>query len=360
MLSPDRSEPRRHNNFDLLRLGAASSVIFSHAFLVTEGSEGNEWFARLSGGQSVLGLVGVFVFFTISGYLVTGSYLSTGSAWRFVMKRALRIFPGLAGNLLFVGLALGALVTTLPLSEYFGDPGLGRFLANNITLDAVDTPLPGVAFSANEAGRVVNGALWTLRYELIMYGMVLLLGLVGGLRLWTSLGLLLLGMIAVRFERALTSWGDLGEWAWLVGFFAAGMAMRLLGDRWLDPRLALAAAIGLALSLYLHLFIMLFPLFGGYLTIYLARGHAPFADLPGRIGDLSYGLYIYGWPVEQAVVWATRDKLPWWQVFALSMVLAVPIAWLSWHGIEKRALQLGRRSWIAAPPDEAAAAQRVL
>jgi len=168
---------------------------------------------------------------------------------------------------------------------------------------------------------------------------------------------LLLGMIAIRFEQALTQWGDLGEWAWLVGFFAAGMAMRLSGDRWLDRRLALAAAIGLALSLYLHLFIMLFPLFGGYLTIYLARGHAPFADLPGWIGDLSYGLYIYGWPVEQAVVWATGDKLPWWQVFALSMALAVPIAWLSWHGIEKRALRLGRGKWAATMSDQAATAR---
>src|ERR1700735_5470329 len=76
----DRVLNTHRNNFDALRFFAAASVIFSHAFLVAEGTEGNEWFARLTGGQTILGLVGVFVFFTISGYLVTGSYVSTSSA----------------------------------------------------------------------------------------------------------------------------------------------------------------------------------------------------------------------------------------------------------------------------------------
>ena len=320
-------------------------MIFSHAFLVAEGTEGNEWFAYLTGGQTILGLVGVFVFFTISGYLVTGSYLSTASPQRFALKRALRIFPGLWVNLLVTGLVLGPVVSALPLGNYFSDAGLTAFFHNNLLLDATDTPLPGVIFSANQVGRIVNGALWTLRYELMMYVMVLLLGVTGLLRLSVSIFLLGLGIAAIGFERALTPYGDLGEWAWLVGFFAAGMCLRLLRDaRWWDRRLALLALIGLAVSAWLHLFIMLFPLFGGYLTIYLARAHTERLDFLGRAGDLSYGLYIYGWPIEQAVVWATGDQLPWWQVFLLSLALAVAMAMLSWHGIEKRALRLGQRT----------------
>jgi peptidoglycan/LPS O-acetylase OafA/YrhL len=316
-------------------------VIFSHAFLVAEGTEGNEWFARLTGGQTILGLVGVFVFFTISGYLVTGSYVSTSSALRFTAKRALRIFPGLWVNLLVVGLILGPIVSVLPLGTYLGDAGLGAFLRNNLLLDATDTPLPGVIFSDNQVGRLVNGALWTLRYELMMYVMVLLLGLTGLLRLSISLFLLGLGIVAIGFEQALTPFGDLGEWAWLVGFFASGMSMYFLARdaRFLDRRLALLALIGLVGSAWLHRFIMLFPLFGGYLTIYLGRAHTRPLDFLGRSGDLSYGLYIYGWPIEQAVVWATGGRLPWWQVFALSLALAVMAALLSWHGVEKWALR---------------------
>jgi peptidoglycan/LPS O-acetylase OafA/YrhL len=320
-------------------------VIFSHAFLVAEGSEGNEWFAVLTGGQTILGLVGVFVFFTISGYLVTGSYLSTASAPHYALKRGLRIFPGLWVNLLVVGLVVGPVVSALPLGAYLSDPGLGDFFRNNLLLEATDTPLPAVAFSGNDVGRIVNGALWTLRYELIMYVMVLLLGMVGMLRFPVALALVALGIAAIGFERALTPYGDLGEWAWLVGFFAAGMSLRLLrGAGWRDRRLALLAVIGLGVSAWLHLFIMLFPIFGGYLTIYFAEAHTRRLDFLGRAGDLSYGLYIYGWPIEQAVVWATGGRLPWWQVFLLSMALAAAAALLSWHGVEKWALRLGHRT----------------
>jgi peptidoglycan/LPS O-acetylase OafA/YrhL len=339
----------RANNFDALRFFAAASVIFSHAFLVAEGTEGGEWFARLTGGQTILGLAGVFVFFTISGYLVTGSYLSDPSPPRFALKRALRIFPGLWVNLLLVGLVLGPIVSALPFATYLSDDGLVRFFSHNLLLDATDTPLPDVGFSDNQVGRIVNGALWTLRYEVMMYLMVLLLGLCGLLRLWVSLCLLGLGIVSIGFEQALTPYGDLGEWAWLVGFFASGMTLRLLGARWLDRRLALVAVLGLIVSGWLHLFIMLFPLFGGYLTIYLALAHTRRLDFLGRHGDLSYGLYIYGWPIEQAVVWITGGRMPWWGVFALALALAILAAWLSWHGVEQRALRLGWRKEQLAP-----------
>src|SRR5436189_3986813 len=85
----------RHNNFDLLRLVAAISVIFSHAFLLAENSQDHDPLMILTGGQTILGLVGVFTFFTISGYLVTQSFDTTGSPLVFLAKRGLRIFPGL-------------------------------------------------------------------------------------------------------------------------------------------------------------------------------------------------------------------------------------------------------------------------
>ena len=324
-------------------------MIFSHAFLMANGTEDGEWFAWLTGGQTILGLVGVFLFFTISGYLVTGSYLSTGSPGRFALKRALRIFPGLWVNLLVVGLVLGGCVTTLALRDYLANPGLGLFFRNNLLLQVENTPLPGVVFSQNDVGQIVNGALWTLRYELMMYLMVLLLGLLRLLRLWVCLVLLGVGIAGIGFEQALSDWGDVGEWAWLVGFFAAGMAMRLLGAQARDYRLALLAAAGLVVSGWLHLFIMLFPLFGGYLTIYLAELHWRRLDFLSRAGDLSYGLYIYGWPIEQAVVWASGDKLAWWQVFLISLALAILAAFASWHGVEKWALRLGHRALVQLP-----------
>ena len=90
-------------------------------------------------------------------------------------------------------------------------------------------------------------------------------------------------------------------------------------------------------------------LFRSYLTIYLAELHWRRLDFLSRAGDLSYGLYIYGWPIEQAVVWASGDKLAWWQVFLISLALAILAAFASWHGVEKWALRLGHRALVQLP-----------
>src|SRR6516164_4625964 len=103
----------RQNNFDALRLVAAVSVVFSHSFLIAEGAQDHEWLIRLTGNQSILGLVGVFVFFAISGFLVTQSFEETHDPLRFLAKRALRIFPGLFVATLLSAFVLAPVVTTL-------------------------------------------------------------------------------------------------------------------------------------------------------------------------------------------------------------------------------------------------------
>src|SRR6478609_6745402 len=135
-------DPRhRANNFDALRLIAALSVVFSHSFLIAEGSEADEPFIWLTGKQCILGLVGVFVFFVISGYLVTESWCRS-------------LNPGRLS-------------------------------------------LPSVLFADNSVGLHINGSLWTLRYEAMMYLMIVILGMLRLLRLSTCIALTALGIVAV-------------------------------------------------------------------------------------------------------------------------------------------------------------------
>src|SRR5260221_14779683 len=117
----------RTNNFGALRLAAAVSVVFSHSFLIAEGSEANEPFVRITGNQCVLGLVGVFVFFIISGYLVTESWCRHPLPGGFALRRALRIYPGLVVNVLVCALLIGPLVSALPIRGYFAGPELREF-----------------------------------------------------------------------------------------------------------------------------------------------------------------------------------------------------------------------------------------
>jgi peptidoglycan/LPS O-acetylase OafA/YrhL len=337
---------RRANNFDATRLLAALSVVFSHSFLIAEGSEANEPFALITGNQCILGLVGVFVFFIISGYLVTGSFCRRAALGHFGLRRTLRIYPALVVNVLVCAVLLGPVVSTLPLGAYLTGPELPDFCRKVLTLDPGPLHLPGVLFADNSVGLLINGSLWTLRYEAMMYLMIMLLGAAQLLRLPVAVALTLLGIAAVGFERTLTPFGDLGEWAWFLGFFASGMAICFLGERIVfSGRYALLALAALVLFAWLGRFIMLFPLAGAYLVIWFARRYDPWLDYSRYAGDLSYGLYIYGWPSEQLVMWLSGGRAAWWQVFLGSLAIALPAAWLSWHGIEKWALR-----WRRSPP----------
>jgi peptidoglycan/LPS O-acetylase OafA/YrhL len=334
----------RRNNFDALRLIAALSVVFSHSFLIAEGSEANEPFVRLTGNQCILGLVGVFVFFIISGYLVTESWCRSPMPGRFALRRVLRIYPGLIVNVGLCAFVMGPLITSLPWPAYFSGPELGLFLVKTLALETGPLALPGVLFANNSVGLHINGSLWTLHYEVMMYLMVVMLGMVRLLRLSTCLVLTALGIIAVYFEKSLSPLGDIGEWAWFLGFFGAGMALHFLRDRLVfDWRGAVVALVALVVFVRIGHFIMLFPLAGAYLAIWFARRYDPWLDYARYCGDLSYGVYIYGWPAEQLVMYLSGGRAAWWQVFFGSLALALPMAWLSWHGIEKWALRWGRR-----------------
>src|SRR5690349_10790607 len=126
---------RRENNFDMLRLVAALSVILSHGFLIAQGTEKNDPLNLLTGNQCMLGLTGVFVFFAVSGFLVTQSFEQTRSPLRYLAKRVLRIFPAYLVCLLLTAFVLGPIVTTLPLGEYFHRPEPYHYVYYNSFFD---------------------------------------------------------------------------------------------------------------------------------------------------------------------------------------------------------------------------------
>lgn len=289
----------------------------------------------------------MFVFFAISGFLVTQSFEQTPNPLHFLAKRALRIFPGLFVATLVSAFVLGPLVTDLPLGCYSSRLEPYRYVLGNTLLDQSVHELPGVRFADNPVGLEINGSLWTLRSEFAMYVMVFVLGVLRILTPRVALVLLAFGMACLRFDmlNELEKWGwfvqVLSDWGWLVGFFAAGIALyKLRHTRIFDGRIAIVALGGLALSIPLHQFIVLFPLFGCYLALWLALTPRLPVIRAARFGDLSYGLYVYGWPVEEAVMWLSGGRAAWWQVFLIALPAATAIAFLSWHLVERPMLRL--------------------
>jgi len=127
----------RDNNFTLLRLLAAIGVFVSHTVLITQGREAVPQF------MWSLGTLSVWVFFAISGFLISASFERRTSLADFAVARCLRIFPALIACVVLTVFVLGPSVTSLGLAGYFDDPQTLRFLIGNISLFGETRDLPG-------------------------------------------------------------------------------------------------------------------------------------------------------------------------------------------------------------------------
>jgi len=324
----------RRNNLDFIRFVAAAGVIFSHAFPLGEGRSAVEPLDVFSRGQLSLGRLCVAVFLVISGVLITRSWERTPDVARFIWARVLRIFPGLGVMLLLTTLVLGPAFTRLPLRDYLLSADTHLYWLRNFTLVAPQWDLPGV-FESNAYSKAVNGSLWTLKYEVGFYLLTLVLGLAGQLRK----GVVVFGWVGAAVASLIT--GRLGFWPELYLYFGGGVALYLWRDRVrMGPWLALACAAAWLVTARLGYGRIGTGLFGAYVVLYLAFLPAGALAGFGRWGDFSFGIYVYAFPVQQAVTAMLGGHTAWWVNAAVSLPPVLALSVLSWHLVEKPALRL--------------------
>lgn len=293
-------------------------------------------------GYKHFGEVGVLMFFVISGFLVTKSFLSRRDLLSYLEARILRIFPALAVAVLFGVFVIGPVATTAPLSVYFSDQQTVRHVVNNITLTTPEWGLPGV-FVTNPWRNAVNGSLWSLFTEVRLYLLVGLLGVIGLLaprRLFNT-ALILVVLLCVYFPGVARVFGlafntiDVG----VSSSFAFGAWCYINRDivpiHWVFVVVLSAAAV------LLHgtsSFPLAFDLALSYGTLFFAYTPSPnwIRRLNGT-GDYSYGIYLYAFPVQQMIAFLipTVTALP---MMVLTFGGTFPLAMLSWHVIEKPSL----------------------
>jgi len=330
----------RDNNFDFLRFVAATLVLLGHCFWLS-GRLPEEPLRPLTGGTDMADLA-VDAFFVISGFLITASYLHGQGNISFILKRALRIFPGLAFAVLFALLIIGPLTTPLPLTEYFSDSRTAAFLTNIFLMTRYE--LPGV-FASNPFPEVVNGSFWTLPLEGLMYCSVLLLGALKLLRrqmVMLGLGVLMAGHFFVLPMLGVESVTILKLFR-LGLFFYGGAALYLYQGqiRW-DGRIALLLLAASVLALGSPVWFVVHMLTLPYLVIFLAYVRLPKVAHFGKHGDFSYGMYIFGFPVQQLIIhWFGADiNLALFAMSSLAVTLFFAV--LSWRLVEAPALRLKR------------------
>jgi peptidoglycan/LPS O-acetylase OafA/YrhL len=342
--------------FDTLRLFAATLVLLSHAFSLTDSAEP---VSRLSNGQTAAGPLGVAVFFVISGFLISASFERSHGISEFAGRRALRIMPGLICVVLLTACVFGPLLSALGVESYFRHPEFHRYFLN-IVFKSEDT-LPGT-FVTNPHPEV-NGSLWTLKYEVLCYctiAMLLSLKLTESLNIRILMVVVLIGALAQQLHaldriehienglyRVLLT--NVGNMIVLFAYFAIGAAI-YLGRHRLPLNIGLAiglAAITLVGSA-LGVLNMLLPFAIGYLVIVFGLMKLRFAARVTR-GDYSYGLYVWAFPVQQTIIQLLPDYAFWWVNIAFALPVTLVFAAVSWHCIERPALSLIRLSRSSCP-----------
>lgn len=335
----------RDNNFNLIRVLAALSVLISHSFALTSGNSDAQPFSHTLG--MTLGTMAVDVFFITSGYLVTASLLSRKNAVEFVIARMLRIYPGLLVMLLLTVFGLGAYFTVLPLSSYLANGETYHYLRRCLTLiNGVSFELPGVFRTLPLKGEV-NSSLWTLPYEIRMYGILLLLWMLDSL--WKSkaqrvFDLVVMGIAIVA--GGVTGFGHVTATAvaafWPLAFmFFSGSMFYVLKKRVILSKSVFLVFVFVLLvaSINPRIFGMFYMLLIGYVLFFLAYVPSGWIRKYNTLGDYSYGIYIYAFPVQQTVV-ALYPGISLLHMTLISMLVTLCFAVLSWHFVERHALKL--------------------
>lgn len=337
------------NSFGALRCLMASLVLISHSFLFTSGTSAAEPLTALTGWS--LGEHGVQFFFFMSGLMVAQSLDRSRSEMDFLLARALRIFPALAVCVFLTAFVLRPLISDYTLNQYFKSPALPLYVIKTLGLTTGSAPLPGV-FEHVPLAAHVNSSLWTLKYEAICYGMLALAGFAGLMRhqktgaAVLALALVLLAALTPMPESA-EDYRFLDHLRYFVVFFAPGVLAYLVRDKLVISGWLVIAAFGVCALLFDTAFKdLVTALFEGYLTLWVAsKNFGPVRRFCNRI-DLSYGIYIFAAPIQQAAI-ASCPGISALSVMMIGFTFAVPLAALSWALIERPALKSRPRVRLA-------------
>lgn len=350
-------DPRR-NAIGFVRWLMAFMVIFSHAGPIAGFYGGKDLGTQLSNEQS-LGGVAVCGFFFLSGFLITRSKMGPIGTLRFLWHRFLRIYPGFFLILLMTAFVFGPIAWAREAGTMNGYWNAGAaspltYFSNNFTLimKQIDIAGMGTSTPAYTIGgiRDWNGSAWTLAFEFGAYLLVALLGVFGALANRLVGGLVAGGIIALSTMQ----WLGIGNLPGLshvfsdnrllllLAPFAWGMLFQLFRDRIpIDDRVAIACLVVAAVTYAKGGWLVA----GQYAFCYVLMWFGIRATrLAGwdRHADLSYGIYISGWPLMWLATYFHVQDWGWLAYHVIVVVACHIYAYASWHLVEKPAMSLKR------------------
>jgi len=331
---------RENNNLDLFRIIAALLVIVGHSYVLFP-SVGEIDQVRNFTGFTYSGALAVKIFFFISGLVVTNSILNSNSFIHFTISRVFRIFPALIFLLVLTVFVIGPWLTNLSTSDYFNSSQTWNYIKNNAQLKT-QYDLPGL-FLSNVYPGAVNGSLWSLPSEVGCYLLLLSMFFIGVLknRVAASIVFSLLIIDLILPQRVFTYWiSENPEIALLPACFSLGAIIAINKDKFST---SFFQTIGLLILTYIVWgtrfveLIFCFTVFSFILNLSSLEAVKRFKIK----NDISYGIYLWGFLVQQIVQHFITDETVYLKM-VISAVIASAIAIVSWFLIEKRFIKYGK------------------
>ena len=333
----------RDNNFNLMRFIAALLVLYTHSFLLVGSID-----PLLSIIGMTWGNIAVDVFFVMSGFLIASSFFTRNNIIAFIWSRALRIYPALFFSILFCTFIVGLIFTTNTTIEYLTNPDTYKYFFKNIILFfGIEHTLPGVFADLPYKDRV-NGSLWTLPNEVKMYILLTIISLIlVNLRKWLGYDLIKITFLSVAFIAVVIN--IVNHFYFVLPFhfvhffsmFFVGSACYICREHIeLSSRAFILILLILLLSVfYKKLFFIAYIISLPYLIFYIAYVPAGKIRRFNNMGDYSYAIYIYAFPVQQSIA-ALVPGVSVTTMMMLSFIITFALSFLSWHLIEKKALKM--------------------
>jgi peptidoglycan/LPS O-acetylase OafA/YrhL len=335
---------RQANNFDLLRILFAWFVIVSHAY-VLNGDGATDPLFELTQQTFLFSFIGVKGFFIISGYLIFKSMMVSTSIFEYLVKRVLRIFPALAVVLL-VTLAAVYFIYPSNLAPFFSNKEVYAYFLGNLILFKPHFFIQGI-FSGLPS-TAINGSLWTIEYEFFFYLFILLFFFVRSHKIFLKIALAIVIGIFLMVRLLLYNWTvqthffipleplfDLGI------YFLMGSLLSCFHFDAINYKHTIAAVLLIALiaAIYFGVGHTVVYVTLPFLVIYLGKQTSRVATfVHASIGDPSYGIYLYAFPLQQFIIYWFRPSTL--MLFIASTIGAFIFGYLSWILIEKKALAL--------------------
>lgn len=323
----------RTNSFDLFRLLAASMVVVGHSYALL-GKEPPMLF-----GNTVNNM-GVSSFFSLSGYLITQSTIRDANPIRFFARRLGRIIPALWVCVL-LSVVFGAFISRLPMSDYFAHPSTAAYLQNLVLY--IQFSLPGT-FEASQVTSAFNGSLWSISAEFFMYCVALFVALASPFRVIALVSIFIIATIIRLTTEDFVFYHISFYQLYSSGiYFVFGMCVALMPPSAVDRKYELSALLlfaGLMLSCSGTFQRFGLPAIYSYAVISICRTNSTSSKaITTKIGDISYGVYLYSLPVQQALIFNAEIKSP-FILMLVTFAIVLPLAYASWRLVERPCLEI--------------------